>query len=130
MAKDMDSFTRQYIATALWSTTRPDDTFLDEDYNVEDIAADTLAKMQADCAKFQEEMAEHITDDNLLRNPDNDTAGTYGHDFWLTRNWHGAGFWDGDYREPAASALTACAKRFGEFDLYVGDDGKVHGYGG
>ena len=46
---------------------------------------------------------------------------------WLTRNGHGAGFWDGDWPEPVASRLTKSAKRFGSFDLYVGDDGKVHG---
>ena len=27
-----------------------------------------------------------------------------GHDLWLNRNGHGCGFWDGDWREPAATS--------------------------
>jgi hypothetical protein len=50
-----------------------------------------------------------------------------GHAFWLTRNGHGAGFWDGDWPEPHASALDEASKAFGSFDLYVGDDGMIHG---
>lgn len=49
-----------------------------------------------------------------------------GVDFYLTRNGHGAGFWDGDWPEPFGTQLTTLAKGFGEFDLYVGDDGKVY----
>ena len=45
-----------------------------------------------------------------------------GHDFWLTRQGHGAGFWDGDWPEPAAAALTQESHRFGAFELYLGDD--------
>jgi len=32
-----------------------------------------------------------------------------GHDFWLTRNGHGAGFWDGDWPE-TGDALTEASK--------------------
>jgi hypothetical protein len=48
-----------------------------------------------------------------------------GHDFWLTRNRHGAGFWDGDWERGAE--LTKAAHTFGGIDLFVGDDGRVHG---
>lgn len=36
-----------------------------------------------------------------------------GHDFCLTRNGHGAGFWDGDWPEPEASRLTENSKAYG-----------------
>ncbi len=49
-----------------------------------------------------------------------------GLDFWLTRCGHGAGFWDGDWKEPHAAALDALSKQFGNVDLYVGDDGKIY----
>ena len=49
-----------------------------------------------------------------------------GHDFWLTRNGHGCGFWDGDWTEPAATKLTESAENFGDYDLYIGDDGKIY----
>lgn len=49
------------------------------------------------------------------------------HDFWLTRNGHGAGFWD----RPALSdglgdRLTAHCKSFNQVSAYEGDDGKVY----
>jgi len=49
-----------------------------------------------------------------------------GHDFWLTRNGHGAGFWDGDWQEPAGAELSKASKAFGEINLYVSDDGKLY----
>ena len=52
--------------------------------------------------------------------------GHIAHDFWLTRNRHGAGFWDGDYPEPEATQLTDLAHTFGECHLYVGDDNKLY----
>ena len=48
------------------------------------------------------------------------------HDFWLTRNGHGAGFWDGDYDDEVGTELTKIAHTFKELDCYVGDDGKIH----
>jgi hypothetical protein len=53
------------------------------------------------------------------------SAAQVGHDFWLTRNGHGAGFWDrgiGDYGD----ALTEHAHSFGASDVYVGDDGRLY----
>jgi hypothetical protein len=73
--------------------------------------------MESDCQEFLEANTSEID-------------GNYeeaGHDFWLTRNGHGAGFWDGDWSEPAATRLTQCSKMFGNFDLYIGDDGMIHG---
>lgn len=42
-----------------------------------------------------------------------------GHDFWLTRNNHGAGFWDGDWE--LGNELTELALRFGNVDVYLHD---------
>jgi hypothetical protein len=48
-----------------------------------------------------------------------------GHDLWLTRNGHGAGFWDRGLGD-VGDKLTAIAKRMGSKSLYVGDDGKIY----
>ena len=42
-----------------------------------------------------------------------------GHDFWLTRNGHGAGFWDADYSygDYSAKKLTSNAEAFGVVDV-------------
>ena len=54
-------------------------------------------------------------------------VGEYGlgkvvYDFWLTRNRHGAGFWDGDYEEGVGKVLTDIAHAFGEVSTSEGDD--------
>ena len=51
--------------------------------------------------------------------------GRAGHDFWLTRNGHGAGYWDRGLGE-VGDALTTAAEVYGSCDLYVGDDGKIY----
>jgi hypothetical protein len=48
-----------------------------------------------------------------------------GHDFWLTRNRHGAGFWDRGHGL-AGERLTAAAHLYGECELYLGDDNLVY----
>lgn len=37
-----------------------------------------------------------------------------GHDLWLTRNGHGAGFWDGDWDDTVADRLTELSEEMGE----------------
>lgn len=107
---------------------------MDRNYSVSDLAPETLARMIADCERFQHEQGDLILDENLKYGPVEsrehdgfyESAERAGHDFWLTRNGHGCGFWDGDWSEPAASKLTQASKTFGEFSLYVGDDGRIY----
>lgn len=117
-----DDFTKSYLETALWSSTDDDDTPMDSNYTVEDMAPKTLDAVIADCAKFRADN-EALIDE--AHEASGQTMGHFGHDFWLTRNGHGAGFWDGDYKD-YGDALTAAAKAFGGIDLYVGDDGLIY----
>lgn len=51
-----------------------------------------------------------------------------GHDFVLTANGHGAGFWDRDYRprpKAALDALTEIVRPYGEIGAYVSDAGQI-----
>jgi hypothetical protein len=125
MTAAMNNFTRQYLETALWSSTdesREDGGDpMDENYGIGDINADTVAAAQADCDRFRELAGE------LLNESDDPEAGA--HDFWLTRNGHGAGFWDGDWPD-GGDRLTTLCKGFGEVNLYVGDDGAVYHFAG
>jgi len=108
-------FLASYIETALWSSTDDNGDPLDS-LDIIELADETIERMQKDCDEFQKRMA----DANI------EVDGHIAHDFWLTRNHHGAGFWDGDYPEPQATQLTALAHMFGECDLYVGDDNKLY----
>lgn len=82
------------------------------------LAPETLSKMIEDCAGFE-----------LANKADLDKAGSpeqNGHDFWLTRNHHGVGFWDRGYPEPLGDKLTKAAQKYCEVSLYVGDDRKIY----
>lgn len=79
-----------------------------------------------DCAIFETAHSADISDDNLTHSQKTDATNQAGHDFWFTRNGHGAGFWDGDWLEEVGERLTATSKIFGEVELYVGDDGLVY----
>ena len=107
-----------YIECALWSSTDGGDRPLDADYDASDLAPETVETMIADCADFLESCSE------LLDQSDN-SDGQAGHDFWLTRNDHGAGFWDGDWPE-TGDQLTERTKPYGSVDLYVGGDGLIY----
>jgi len=53
-------------------------------------------------------------------------ANLAGHDFWLTRNGHGAGFWDRGLGD-LGKALTEHCKPYGEVCLFAGDDDVIYG---
>jgi hypothetical protein len=114
------SFFHAYVMCALWSTNdNADDSGgepLDANYGSADITAESQAKMREDCDAF---VAANAHD---LASVDDEQAG---HDFWLTRNGHGAGFWDRGLGA-LGDRLTDAAHAFGECDLYVGDDGRLH----
>lgn len=119
-AGGLDTFTRAYIEAALFAETDNSDESggepLDRNYGIEDIAPECLAQMRKDCDAFSSTHWDMIAADEERA----------GHDFWLTRNGHGAGFWDGDWPEDVGDALTEASKAFGEVNLYVGDDGLIY----
>lgn len=125
-------FFKGYTSAALWSSSDDDGEPLDSRFESDEIAPDTMARMEEDCRKFYEANRDHIHCDGAPLDPDFEAPLAYrqaamaGHDFWLTRNHHGAGFWDGDWPEPHAGILDAAARAFGEIDLYIGDDGLIH----
>jgi hypothetical protein len=110
----------QYLVTALWSSNDQENDQggepLDNTYNVSDISPESVQKASQDCAAFVQKAG------SLLDEID---SGQAGHDFWLTRNGHGAGFWDRGLGE-VGQRLSDIAREFGGSDAYVGDDGQVH----
>lgn len=138
---NMDEFTRAYIECALWAetTTVKDDDNEDLDinfsdhYDIEDIAPETIGAMIADCQRFQLEYSAALKNayQKQIRTKDgmqDYTASQSGHDFWLTRNGHGAGFWDRGIGKEGEILSDACGWKtaFPNVDLYLGDDGKIY----
>ena len=110
-------FLDAYIAVALWSSTDDNDVPLDETYTTGDLSGELMDQMIEDCAAFIAKA--DLPDERFTQ---------AGHDFWLTRNGHGVGFWARPevYGEEKAQELTALAESFGPVDLYVGDDGRIY----
>lgn len=118
-----DDIIGAYIECALWSSPdNADDTGgepLDTNYGPDDLAPETLDTMRAECADFLFHCSRlGIAFDGL-------DASQVGHDFWLTRNRHGAGFWDRGLGV-LGDRLTDAAHSFGESYLHIGDDGRIY----
>jgi hypothetical protein len=91
-----------------------------------ELASETIDCIDAECRAFWYRQRHYIAAAMEAGNTDMTTRDA-GHDFWLTRNGHGVGFWDGDWLEPWASILDDEAlDAFGAISLYVGDDGLVY----
>lgn len=124
-ANNLDEFTRAYIGAMLWAENDESGEPLDSNYSTEDIAAEFLAEIVADCAAFRAKFSDgFITDAYLGRN----AIRQAGHDFWLNRVGHGCGFWEtSDWTQESGDAMDAYCKSVGEVYPYVGDDGKIYG---
>lgn len=117
---------RSYLRTLLWSTTDDEGESLDGRYDEDDLTPAVLAELRAEFDDFLSIIAEDDAETWISELGDRQI----GHDFALTRNHHGAGFWDRFYGDTEAAAagdrLTALAQTFGDVDLYVGDDGNLY----
>lgn len=99
-----------YLIAMLWTEE------LDSEYDVDDVDESTKEKAMGDIVCFVNEAK-----DLLMDWPDSQI----GHDFWLTRNGHGAGFWDRT-EYPNGDAITAIVDKSYRKDFHVfAQDGKV-----
>ncbi len=119
--QDFDKFTRAYLVCALWSSSdtcskneRDDRSFSDLGLNLMDCSENFLQNTLKDCTKFQEKHWDVICCDPEQA----------GHDFWLSRNRHGSGFFDGDW-DGHEAALQDSAEGYGELSLYLDEDGVI-----
>lgn len=104
-----------YLECALWSSTDESGASLDE---IASFAPEAEAGALEDCQDFVRQCTGagiRITQD----------PAQVGHDLWLTRNRHGAGFWDRGLGT-IGERLTQIAHCMGSRDAYVGDDGQVY----
>jgi hypothetical protein len=131
MQIDNAAFLRAYIGCALWSSTGPEEEphaceNLDDLFSAEDIAPECLESMRADCDDFIAANADDLRDYcEKMSSEEWSGEDRAGHDFWLTRNGHGAGFWDRGLGE-LGDRLADAARVYGEVYLYPGDDGKIY----
>ena len=120
--EEREEFYKHYAVAALWSSTDDAGKPLDDSADIDDIADSTVATMREDCNDFIDANLQALRACGL-------GLDQMGHDFWLTRNGHGAGFWDRGIGK-LGTVLTAAAKIYGSFELMLGEDGKVHSMAG
>ncbi len=113
LLKSISSFVRQYLETALWSSTNEDSEPLDRHFGIEDCTRSMIVQAIADCAAFQSSTADALSEYYAKGYSETDA----GQDFWLSRNGHGAGFFDHG-NEPCFRALQEAARVCGSVNLY------------
>lgn len=123
---DLGVFVKAYCECALWCShdinsddETGDETFEAMNYDADDFSKEAAVEMREDCKDFIEA---NVT---LLAELD---AEQCGHDFWLTRNRHGAGFWDRGLGK-IGDELTKAAHVYGSVDLYLNDQDTITIYG-
>ena len=121
---DLDAFSLAYLECALWSTFTGAGDPLDEFYSITDIDAESVNKMIEDCRNFQKDNAALLekTYKTCKIAEGGNPQSHAGHDFWLTRNGHGCGFWDGDYPDGGEELTEICKQKWPEQDLLEMND--------
>lgn len=114
----LDMFTRAYLEAALWSSMDDEGRPLEENYNIDDFSAEAIKEAVVDCNRFRREVGD-------LLDATNASDATNALDFLLTRNGHGAGFWDRGYGE-IGDRLTEAAHGYGSAHPYDGGNGLLY----
>ena len=90
---DTEEILEHYLSCALWSTPCEERKLdgLDSEFSTEDVST----KLKAQSLKDICNLLEFLTAAGVKIKENSESQ--FGHDFWLTRNGHGAGFWDGEW---------------------------------
>lgn len=99
-----------------------------EEFDGRDASPELVSRVEQDWLAFEALLPASFDPDEayLGRMPSDGAWQQVAHDWILTRNHHGVGFWEQEWDLPWREVLTAMAHRQGELEVYVGDDGNVH----
>lgn len=115
----IDTQTNAAIETLTWSECIEPGTRISNDL-MQQIGQD-VARFRAAAEALGFDAVEHRA--TTFNRSDGDEWDHVAHDFILTRNYHGSGFWDGDWIAPWGNQLTVLAHTFPEIETYLDDDG-------
>lgn len=139
-------FVAAYVECAIWSESAriiieddgsiseaPDNdrSFLDLNFGPDDLSEEARSEIERDCRAFidharallwrvhrvQASRSELVYRESGSTFED-DCISSAGHDFWLTRNHHGAGYWDRGYPSDLGRLISEAAHSFGDASLY------------
>lgn len=93
----------------------------DELYSADDATPELVAQLTEELEQWKPASAEQLALDTYVEHFGSDWPGQFGHDLALTRNGHGAGFWDRGLGD-AGDVLTEWAQSLGTLNVFHGHD--------
>jgi hypothetical protein len=114
-------FVDAYLEAALW-------TAIDEagnplrNFSLDDFSQEAVDQAIEDCDRFVTENRKDLEIHGIT----SEIKAHHGHDFWLTRNGHGAGYWDRGYDQEVGDRLTAAAEAYGQEDVERSSNGQLY----
>lgn len=125
MNNDFNEFLNGYIDALLWSSVVLLDRYVDEIVNADqfELSEEAKVKCESDCRKFFDNNTDALSDVTVRNKSYQYGYSDAGHDFALTRNDHGAGFWE--HTGESWDNLFYSSKDFGETDLFVNEDNQL-----
>lgn len=118
--QDLEQMVNGYLEAAVWTDSPDDGTEWGQ------LSQDATEKAKKDCQSFA--LKAHLAGIPLESLKDA-AYQQIGHDLWLTRNGHGAGFWDRPKMyngQQIADHLSSLCKEMGGSALIQGDDGFLY----
>jgi hypothetical protein len=122
---DLELFTNATIEALYFTDTGEED----QPAKDAELSEEIRKVLEAECLSFWHRFGHFVMAEECTCDRSEEHGGKpamAGHDFWLTRNGHGAGFWDGDWSDNYATILSKGAETYGHFQTYLGDDGQIH----
>lgn len=117
-----EEFFQAFVAAMVWLGTDDNENPMDENHSEQDINPGALTGLKDDCNAFIDQNADLLLE--AVTKPGY-TFANAGHDYLLSRNGHGAGFFDRDLDE-VGDKLQEASQDAGTVDAYVGDDGQIY----
>lgn len=126
-----DTMSRAFADALLWTTSHTDENgmTLSDDLSGFEFFTQSAESIRKACHDFLKNLPEHIGAAARVAYSGREWPAfvCIGHDFLLTRNGHGAGFWYQDFLpDGLGNALTEYAENWGKCYAYLGDDGLVY----
>lgn len=132
-ADQIETIVNSHLTTMLWTNPLPnpytgessDDEFgyFEDDYDSDDATPELRAKLTEEVEHLNSEMSDELRSalETYIEHFGISWPHSFGHDLALTRDGHGAGFWDRGLGE-AGDVLTKWAESLGTLHVFHGHD--------
>lgn len=122
--KALKEFTEGYIEALIWLSLTPIgeeseelETLEELEYTFDNLSKEMRKEILEECQEFMDANWDDL--EKLLED-----WPQHGHDFYLTREGHGAGFWDRGYGD-VGERLTEASEVYGSVHTYI-EDSKIY----